>query len=98
MGVNGPEQRLRVAMVVADEREAHGTYDRPEPYFGPAPAALLSGFSQLDGVEIHIVSCVRQPVVAPSKVAANIYYHTVRVPAWGYLKTFYVPTILRIRQ
>jgi glycosyltransferase involved in cell wall biosynthesis len=40
-------------------------------------------------VEVHVVSCVKQPVASPEKIAPNIFYHSVVVPQWGWLRSFY---------
>jgi len=90
--------RLRVAFIVADEREALRQYERPEPYFGAAPSALLSGLQELDGVEVHITACVRRPVRAPAQLAKNIFFHALHVPQWGFLRTAYLPCIYVIRR
>ena len=42
---------MRVAFLTTDNRDAHRRYDDPEPYFGPAPTALLEGFRMLGGGE-----------------------------------------------
>jgi glycosyltransferase involved in cell wall biosynthesis len=89
---------LRVAMIVGDEREVLRQWDRTDPYFGPAPAALIAGLAGMDGLELHILCCTRQPLTAPEKIAPNIFYHSIRVPRLGYLKTFYIPAILAIRK
>ncbi len=89
---------LRVAMIVGDEREVLRQWERPDPYFGPAPAALIAGLAGLEELELHILCCTRQPLPAPEKIAPNIFYHTIHVPRWGYLKTFYLPAILALRK
>ena len=89
---------LKVAMIVADEREALSRHDLPEPYFGSAPSTLLAGLKQTPGVEVHIISCVRQPVREPGKLAENIFYHALPVPRWGFLRTGYLPCVFAIRK
>ena len=89
---------LRVAMIVGDEREVLRQWERTDPYFGPAPAALINGLANIEELELHILCCTRQPLAAPEKIAPNIFYHSIRVPRWGYLKTFYLPAILAIRK
>ncbi len=89
---------IRVAMIVGDEREVLGQWERTDPYFGPAPAALIAGLAGLEELELHILCCTRHSLPAPEKIALNIFYHSIRVPRWGYLKTFYLPAILAIRR
>jgi glycosyltransferase involved in cell wall biosynthesis len=97
MGVN-TSAILRVAMIVADERDVYGHYEKAAPWFGPAPAALLAGLAELPEVEVHVISCVRKPVAVPARIAKNTFFHAILTPRWGYLKTAYVPAILRIRK
>jgi glycosyltransferase involved in cell wall biosynthesis len=80
---------LKIAILTTDCREHYGDYAGPRPYFGTAPEALLQGFALLPELEIHVVSCVQQPVVSPEKIAPNIFYHSVVVPKIGWLRTGY---------
>ncbi len=89
---------LRVAMILGDEREVLRQWERPAPYFGPAPAALIAGLAGLEELELHILCCTRQPLPAPEKIAPNIFYHSIPVPRWGYLKTGYLPAVLALRR
>lgn len=38
---------MRIAFLIPDNRDEFKEYDHPEPIFGPAPNALLTGFSRL---------------------------------------------------
>ncbi|HWV98681.1 MAG TPA: glycosyltransferase family 4 protein [Candidatus Acidoferrum sp.] len=89
---------LRLAFIVADEREAFFQYELADPYFGSAPSALLAGLEQCSDIEVHIVTCVRRKVRAPERLANNIFYHALQVPQWGFLRTGYLPAILKIRR
>jgi glycosyltransferase involved in cell wall biosynthesis len=80
---------VRIVLLTTDSREHYGDYKNPNPYFGTAPEALLQGFARLPDVEVHVVSCVRQPVISPEKIAPNIYYHSLVVPQIGWLRTGY---------
>ncbi len=89
--------RIRVGMIVADERDVFFQYDRSEPYFGTAPTALLEGLKQCPDVEVHVVSCVRQPVRQPERLAENTFYHSVLISRWAFLRTLYLPCVLKVR-
>lgn len=90
---------MRVAILTTDNRDAHRCYGEPQPRFGPAPEALLQGLALLgDRLEIHVVSCTQQPLAAPEKLADNIYYHSVHVPKWGWLRSGYLGCILAVRR
>jgi glycosyltransferase involved in cell wall biosynthesis len=84
-------------MILADERDVLSQYALPNPFFGSAPSALLEGLKHFPELEVHIVSCVRHPVRAPERLAENIFFHTVQVSRWAYLRTAYLPCILKIR-
>ena len=89
---------MRVAILTNDNRERFKDYGHPTPYFGPAPEALLQGFAALSGVEVHIVSCLRQPAPAPEKIADHIWFHGLHVPKIGWMRTLYQGCIRATRK
>ena len=89
---------MKVALLTNDNREPHKQYARTEPYFGTAPEALLQGFAALPEVEVHIVSCIRQPVRSPEKIAPNIFFHSLVVPKIGWMRTGYQGCIRAVRK
>jgi len=89
---------MRIAILTTDNREAHRDYTRPEPLPGHAPTALLEGFAMLPEVEVHMVSCLKQPVNSPEKIAPNIYYHSLQVPPLGWMRTGYLGCIRATRK
>jgi glycosyltransferase involved in cell wall biosynthesis len=89
---------MKIAILTTDSREHFRDYDRPAPYFGTAPEALLSGFAEIGGAEIHVVSCTRQPVRAPEKIADNLWYHALHVPQIGWLRTGYQGCLRAVRK
>jgi glycosyltransferase involved in cell wall biosynthesis len=80
---------MKIALLTTDNREHDKDYSATAPRFGTAPAALLQGFEQLPEVEVHVVSCLQQPVKSPEKIAANIFYHALHVPKSGWMRTLY---------
>ena len=84
--------------MVPDDRDEFARHAEPAPQFGPAPTALLAGFAALPECEIHVVCCVKHPVAAPEKIAANIFYHTEIVPACGWLRGGYLGCIRSVRR
>jgi glycosyltransferase involved in cell wall biosynthesis len=80
---------MKIAVLTTDNRQPFRQYDKPEPFFGTAPEALLQGFEQTPGVEIHVVSCIRKPVKSPVQLAPKIYFHSVVVPKLGWMRTLY---------
>jgi glycosyltransferase involved in cell wall biosynthesis len=89
---------MRIAMLVPDNRDEFRRYSDPEPYFGPAPAALLSGLAARPDCEIHIVCCTHRPLRSPPRLAENIYYHSVLVPKWGWISSAFAGCVLAIRR
>ena len=87
---------MKVAFLVPDNRDESKRWDDPAPYFGTAPTALLEGFSRLQGVEIHVVSCVHRPMEAPARIGPNIHFHALHVPRLGW-RALYTGCIWAIR-
>jgi len=68
--------QMRVAPATTDGREVLKDYATP-PSFGTAPRGLgCRASALLPEVEVHVVSCVREKVNAPSKLAPSIFFHT----------------------
>jgi glycosyltransferase involved in cell wall biosynthesis len=78
---------VRIVQLTIDCREHYRDYDNPSPYFATAPGALLQGMTKFPDAEVHVVSCVQQPVISPEKIAPNIFYHSLVVPKIGWLRT-----------
>jgi glycosyltransferase involved in cell wall biosynthesis len=89
---------MRIAVLTTDSRENYRDYASPTPAFGMAPQGLLHGFAALSAVEIHVVSCLQQPVTSPPKLAANIWFHPLHVPKAGWLRTGYQGCIRAVRR
>ncbi len=73
-------------------------YSTPAPYFGTAPEALMQGFARMPEAEVHVVACVRGQVLSPPKLAPNIFFHSLRVPKIGWLRTGYQGCIRATRK
>src|SRR5271166_2240123 len=89
---------MKIALLTTDNRENDREYSRVEPSFGTAPEALLRGFREIHDVEFHVVCCLKKDVVAPERLAENIFFHAVVVPSIGWLKTGYVGCIRAVRK
>ena len=89
---------MRVAILTTDAREAIPGCPEPQPRIGIAPEALLQGFARLSGVEVHVVSCLKEPLRSVEKIAPNIFYHGVTVPRIGWLRTGYQGCIRAVRK
>src|ERR1035437_6978406 len=89
---------MRVAILTTDLREAIPGCTDPQPRIGLAPEALLQGFALLPEVEVHVVSCLKEPLPSPEKIAPNIFYHGVTVPRIGWLRTGYQGCIRAARK
>src|SRR4051812_14139305 len=88
---------MRIALIIPDNRDEHRSWDVPEPYFGTAPTALLEGFANLEGIEIHVVCCAHRKMANPERLAPNIYFHAVEVPKIGW-RALYAGCVLALRR
>ena len=89
---------MKIAMLLTDNREADRRYNLKEPFFGPAPSALLEGFAARKDILLHVVSCVQKPMTSPGRLSENIWFHALRVPKYGWLKSAYLGCILAVRK
>ena len=80
---------MRIVQITTDSREHFKEYSRTYPYFGTAPEALLEGFQMLTDIEVHVISCIRQAVKSPKKLAENIHFHSLFVPKIGWMSSGY---------
>lgn len=96
---NPPLLLMKIAFLTTDNREQQADYANLHPHFGTAPAALLDGFALFpDDVEIHVISCTRQPMAAPEKLAPNIFFHQLLVPHLGWGRTAFIGCALAVRR
>jgi glycosyltransferase involved in cell wall biosynthesis len=89
---------MKIAIISTDNREHYTTYDRREPDIPTPLAALLKGFVNVPGIEIHVISCLKKPVLSPEKLADNIWFHSLVVPKLGWLRTLYQGCIRATRK
>jgi len=89
---------MKIAIIVPDNRDELRRYSDPDPYFGPAPTALLEGLAKEKTCEIHVLCCLQKPLRSPAKLAENVYYHSVVIRKWGWLRGAYAGCILAMRR
>ena len=89
---------MRIALITTDGREILRAYRGQEPIFGTAPEALLQGLAKMAELEVHVISCLQQPVNSPRQLADNIRFHSLHVPKWGWLRTGYQGCIRAVRK
>ena len=89
---------MKIVQLTTDNREQFNEYDTAEPHFGTAPEALLQGFAEIDGAEVHVISCVRKPVASPPRILGKIHYHSLVVPKSGWMSSFYAGCIQATRK
>ena len=91
--------KLKIVQLTTDNRWPYKQYDKEIPWFGTAPEALLSGFTEYpDEIEVHVVSTIRRPVKSPEKLADNIWFHSVPVPKIGWMSTGYLLCVRATRR
>lgn len=89
---------MKIALLTADNRGVWRQFEKGIPLFGPAPDALLSGFVGMPDLEVHVISCIRQPVKSPAKLAENVWFHSLTVPQNGWMRTGYFGCIRAVRR
>src|ERR1019366_7450700 len=89
---------MRIALLTTDNRTMFKDFGTPAPYFGTAPEALMRGFALTPETEVHVVSCVREKVQSPPKLAPNIFFHSLHVPKIGWMRTGYQGCIRATRK
>lgn len=89
---------MKIAFLTVDNRENERRYDLEMPFFGTAPTALLEGLAAIPGLTVYVISCSQKIMSSPSKIAPNIFFHSLHVPKWGWLRTGYSGCILAIRK
>jgi glycosyltransferase involved in cell wall biosynthesis len=89
---------MKIANLMTDMREDQRRYAETKPRLPGGSAALLDGFAQLPDVEVHVISCIQKPMQSPEKLADNIWFHSLLVPKFGWLRTGYQGCIRAIRR
>ena len=89
---------MKIAFLTTDSREHFREYNKESPFFGTAPTALLEGFSNLPNLEVHVLSCTKRAMSSPAKLANNIWFHSLNVPNFSWLRTGYSGCILAVRK
>jgi glycosyltransferase involved in cell wall biosynthesis len=89
---------MRLALLTTDDRELRKRYDLDHPIIPTPQEALLQGLAKLNQLEVHLVSCLQQPVHSPPKLADNIWFHSLHVPKIGWLRTLYQGCIRATRR
>jgi glycosyltransferase involved in cell wall biosynthesis len=89
---------LKIALLTTDSRELLKDYRASVPVFGTAPTALLQGLNQIPELETHVVSCARQKMDSPEKLAPNVFYHSLLVPKIGWMGSAYQGCIRAVRK
>ena len=88
---------MKIVQITTDNREHHKEYSAAAPYFGAAPEALLEGLSKIPGVEVHVISCLRQATSSPAIIFDHVHYHPLVVPKSGWMSSFYAGCIKATR-
>lgn len=89
---------MRVAFISTDDRDIRGRYALKEPIVPTPQEALLQGFAAIPDLEVHFVSCLRQPVESPAKLADNVFCHSLHVPKIGWMRTGFQGCVRAIRK
>jgi len=61
-------------------------------------SSQVSVLPQVSPFEIHVISCTQRPMESPEQLADNIWFHSLHVPKWGWLRSGYLGCILAVRK
>ena len=89
---------MRIVQLTTDKREHDRQYFRVQPEFATFSEALLIGFSRIPDIEVHVVSCVKEPVSSPAKLSDNIFFYSLTVPKTGWFRTGYQGCVRAVRR
>src|SRR4051812_32730721 len=89
---------MKVAVIAPDNRAEWKRYQDAHPRFGPPISALLAGLAARSEVELHVLSCTKQPMHAPRKLAENTWFHLLPVKQWGWMRSGYIGCIRAIKK
>ena len=90
---------MRLALLTTDNREDRRDYSPGLPWYGTAPQSLLDGFALCpEEIEVHVISCTRRHLKSNLQLSANVFFHSIYVPSWAWLKTGYLGNILAARR
>jgi glycosyltransferase involved in cell wall biosynthesis len=90
---------MKVALLTTDNREQLKQYDKQVPFFGTAPEALIKGFQQIGSqIELHVISCSKQQMKSPRKLAENVWFHQPIVPHIGWGRSLFLGCALAVRR
>lgn len=88
---------MKIVQITTDNRVPQGLQHVALPHFGSAPAALIEGFADIPGVELHVVSCTPRVMTSPEKLAENIWFHQPHVPKIGWGRTLFLGCARAVR-
>lgn len=89
---------MKIVQLTTDNREHYHDYTPDVPHFGAAPEGLLQGFAQIPEVEVHVVSCARERMKSPEKLAPNTWFHGLHVPRIGWTATAFQGCVRAVRR
>jgi glycosyltransferase involved in cell wall biosynthesis len=89
---------MKIVQITTDNREQQNDYDNPTPHFGTAPQGLLDGFTYLDGIEVHVVSCSKKRINVPKRLSHNVFFHQPVVPKIGWGRTAFLGCVTSVRK
>jgi glycosyltransferase involved in cell wall biosynthesis len=89
---------MKLALISSDDREPLKRYHSDQPIVPAPQAALLQGLAKQPGLEVHFISCLQQPVRSPEQLADNVWFHPLRVPKSGWMRTLYQGCIRAMRK
>jgi glycosyltransferase involved in cell wall biosynthesis len=90
--------QVKIALISIDNRQNERTYQETAPRFGPGVDSIIEGVSAMPELSLHVVSCTQQPMQSPDKLAANVWFHCLHVPKFGWMRTLYQGCVRAMRK
>src|SRR5262245_35926354 len=91
-------EKIKCVFISTDGRFTGNADDDPVPSFAAGDRSLMQGMAPTPEIELHVVSCTQRPMKSPERVADNVWFHSLLVPKFGWLRTFYQGCIRAMRK
>jgi glycosyltransferase involved in cell wall biosynthesis len=89
---------MKIVQLTTDNRNQDKRGELIVPYFGTAPAGLIDGFSLMEDVEVHVISCASKRMHVPQNLASNVFFYQPYIPKIGWGRSLFLGCALATRR
>ena len=89
---------MKIALISIDSRQSERAYHETVPRFGTGVDSMIEAVAARPELELHVLSCAQKPMQSPEKLAGNVWFHSLHVPKFGWLRTGYQGCIRAMRR